>query len=893
MSIRRKIALLIFLVFFSGFGVSYVLYRIFITEHLKKLDLIFIDREFDTFFKSIENNISFVDSIAKNEAYWDDLYNFTLNPNEKFVKSNFDSANETLYDLKINFYLVLNRLLNTALYRCNLDLNSCSHLIEAVKKYIKGEQSGLIKIGDNIIAVSSKYILPTEKKSKPAGLLIIGKLINMNELADFMRTAPQEISRDSPLKKIRHGIFSVSIYETDGDYFGYRVYGRDISGKKLLLHSGIIDKTVSEKGKKFFLILNLILLFIFLSVMLVLYYGIDRLVTVPIHNLVRSIKNISINKDLSEDFNVDYGSKEINIISKEISKLLRTIKGLLGDIEEKNKLFKAIAENTPIGIYIFSEKFEYVNPAVEKITGYSKEEIIGKNISFLLTEADKEMRKKIIEAVRRRLKGEVFRNEFQIKIKTKNGETKDILVIANTVFLSDKPYGLGIAVDITQTKRLERELLEQAERDSLTGLYNRLGLTKKIEEFLDIFSRENKKFFLLFIDLNKFKNINDSFGHQIGDTVLKTIGKRLKENFRKIDVIARFGGDEFGILITTYSKFDDISQILTKIIRLIEEPVHINELSFIVTASIGISVFPDDGTDANTLLKRADIAMYRAKEKSRKENKSSFIFFSEEFERKIKEKIEIERELREVLKNKKEEFTVLYQPIYNLKTMKISKLEALVRWSSSKFGEIPPSRFINISEETGLIKEISNIVLDRVCNQILLWKRKGLDIKVSINISPIEFMDRDFVDRLLSKLRPSCLEKNISIEITENVLIENVLESREKIKKLKEQGIDILLDDFGKGYSSLTYLKKFPISMLKIDREFIKDLPKDKEDVEIVKTIVKLSEILQIETVAEGIESREQLEILKNIGCTYGQGFFLGKPLYPSEIERIFPSNIH
>jgi len=424
------------------------------------------------------------------------------------------------------------------------------------------------------------------------------------------------------------------------------------------------------------------------------------------------------------------------------------------------------------------------------------------------------------------------------------------------------------------------------ERDSLTGLYSRYAFTNKLKEFIDLYSREKKIFFLLFLDLNNFKKINDSSGHQIGDKVLQVIAERLKKAFRKTDIIGRLGGDEFGILITTYSKFDDIKEIIGKLFLEIEKPLKIDNSVFNLTTSVGVAVFPEDGKDVETLLKRADIAMYKAKELSRETGKSEVVFFSSELEKRIKQKIEIERELKRAVEKSPDEFYLEYQPIVNLKTLKIEKLEALIRWNSGKFGKVYPNFFIPVAEETVIIKNITDIVIDKVVSQLKEWKNKGIETKISVNISPSEFKDKNFVDRIKEKV-PADLRKYFSIEITENVLLENTQSSIDKLRKLKDLGIEILLDDFGTGYSSLTYLKRFPIATLKIDRAFVKDIPSDKEDQGIVMTIIELARLLSVKSLAEGIESEEQLIFLREIGCQYGQGYYFGRSMPPSDVEKI------
>ncbi|NPA12900.1 MAG: EAL domain-containing protein [Aquificae bacterium] len=628
-------------------------------------------------------------------------------------------------------------------------------------------------------------------------------------------------------------------------------------------------------------------LVLFLSSLFGVYLTVEKSVSSPIRRLKSKIKDTFSSEGIKpQPLKEDFGSQELNDLSKELEDLVEKLAKLLEESQQKTNLFKAIAENAPIGIFLYSQKFEYINPFIEKVIGYKKEEVVGKDIRFMLSQLDDRKREELLSVLERRMKGEFFKNRFQTKVKTKDGQEKDVLVISDTVKLDGQFFGLGIVIDITEIKNLERKLNELLETDALTGLLSRYGFTKRVSELIELYQNTKEKYFLIIVDISKFKVVNDTYGHYIGDSILKKVAKRLRNAMHKSDLIGRLAADEFGIFITKYSKFDDIAIIIDKIIEVIEEPIKIGEYTFNLKCSIGISVFPDDGKNVETLLKRAGMALMRAKEKVADKQQSSAVFFSKELEERIIERLIIEREMRTALKERPEEFYVEFQPIYNLNTLKIEKLEALVRWNSSRFGKVSPGKFIPIAEETRLIKDITNIVLQQVLDNLKKWRDEGIDVRVSVNISPVEFKDRDIVDRILSFLKPDRFERNISVEITESVLLDNVKDTREKIERFRAEGVEILLDDFGTGYSSLTYLKKFPITVLKIDREFMKELPQNMEDRGIVTTIIKLADFLSMDTVAEGIETEKQLNFLKNSGCKYGQGFFFSKPLPAKDIEE-------
>ncbi len=896
MSIRRRLILIFFLIFLFGFITTTLIYNSVIVNKLKDVERFFINREFTALSDFLNRHLKYIDSITEDEAYWDDIYNFALKQNEQFIKSNFDPKNETLKNIGIDFFLILNRDKKAIFFRCILDKKRCEYIkdktLVTIKKKNK-EITGFIKFGNQVSSVSIKHILPTNENKKPAGFLILGKILDKKFINSLLKNSYMEVKenikiiKNSPLFELKNADYYLSVFlGSNENKLYYRFYTKDINGKKIPMFEGSINRIIWQNAKQTLYVFQIFLILIFVGLFVATFISMENLVSKPLNDLINRIRKITTQKDFDVNVKDKYGSKDIDILSQEIQDMVNRIKYLFEELSEKNQIFKIIAENTPIGIYIFSDRFEYVNKAFEKLTGYKKDEIVGKPISVLMTEMDEETKQKIYEAVKRRLRGEQFKNEFQADVKTKDGIKKTFLIIANTIFLSGKPFGLGIALDITDMKRLESKLIQLIEKDSLTELLSRYAFTNKIKQFIDLYSREKKRFFLLFLDLNRFKNINDSYGHQIGDRVLKVIASRLKISLRKTDIIGRLGGDEFGILITTYSKFEDIIKVLEKVISQIEKTITVDEFSFNLTTSIGVAIFPDDGTQTETLLKRADIAMYKAKDNARESGRSEVVFFSEDLEKRIKEKLEIERELKKALRENPDEFYLEFQPIIKLESLKIEKVEALIRWNSSKFGKVYPDRFIKIAEETGLIKEITDLVLKRSINQLKRWRKKGIPVQISINISPTEFKNKDFVSRIIDKIPPD-LRNGFSLEITENVLLEDVHSSVEKLKRLKEYGIEILLDDFGTGYSSLTYLKKFPITMLKIDRDFVKDLPEDKDDQGIVMTIIKLTQILYLSSVAEGIETESQFLFLKNAGCQYGQGYYFSKPVPADSVEKL------
>ncbi len=448
-----------------------------------------------------------------------------------------------------------------------------------------------------------------------------------------------------------------------------------------------------------------------------------------------------------------------------------------------------------------------------------------------------------------------------------------------------KSYQKSILKKNQIMKKQQEKLTYQVDHDMLTSLPNRFLLSKRLELAIKQSRRDDKKLALIFIDIDKFKSINDSLGHEVVDELIKKVAKRLKESIRKQDLVARFGGDEFVVLIENFYSLHDIVTIIEKIQQSLKSSIEIFGVEHRVTLSMGVSLYPSDAKSAKEMFKNADIAMYSAKESGR----NGFKFFTDEMNLKIQNQISTEKALFNALQN--DEFELYYQPLYDTNRDKIYGFEALLRWNSPQKGLVGPNEFIEIAEESGLIVQIGEWVIKEAISQIYKWNEKGIKVeKVSINLA-IEQLESKKVDivkvlkKYLKQYGVSCTQ--IEIEVIERALMNDFCESIKKLREIRDMGIDIAVDDFGTGYSSLVYLKNLPITKLKIDREFIKNIVCSKEDKAIVKSIISLSKGLQIKILAEGVESDDQKRVLMLQGCSKMQGFYFGKPMCAKEAEKI------
>ncbi|MDA7848158.1 EAL domain-containing protein [Sulfurospirillum sp.] len=446
-----------------------------------------------------------------------------------------------------------------------------------------------------------------------------------------------------------------------------------------------------------------------------------------------------------------------------------------------------------------------------------------------------------------------------------------------------KKYQKNLIVKHKQTIEQKEQLVYQLEHDHLTELPNRIMLMDRLIQAIKLSKRDKREIAIMFIDVDKFKKINDSMGHDVGDIILKEVASRLKKSIRESDIVARFGGDEFIILVDNYKSIHDLITIIDKIQKAIKVPISLDDSDYKTTLSIGISIFPNDGNDPHVLLKNADIAMYRAKESGR----DAYRFFTKHMNEKIQTRIEIENSLQVACEKK--EFVLYYQPLIDADINKIVGVEALIRWQHPTRGLIYPDQFISVAEESNLIIDIGKWVIDESFNQIAQWRLKGYDIqRVSINVAPRQLESSDLIDYIQKVLeKTSCKAQWLEIEVVERYIMKNPEKSIKILKNLKDMGIDIAIDDFGTGYSSLAYLKKLPVTKLKIDRAFVKNLDESFEDRAIAKTIIALGNGLLMKVLAEGVETKEQKEFLMAQGCHLMQGYLFSKPISAKEMETL------
>ncbi|MEJ2404164.1 MAG: EAL domain-containing protein [Candidatus Thiodiazotropha sp.] len=575
---------------------------------------------------------------------------------------------------------------------------------------------------------------------------------------------------------------------------------------------------------------------------------------------------------------------EVRLISF-VSKNRRLLQFILHDISEQKRAAEQIrtlsqaVEQSPASVMItdINGNIEYVNSTFEKITGYLLEEVVGRNPNILKSNTTPPSRyRDLWQAIS---VGKPWRGEFQNR--KKNGEMFWELAHIAPVFSDSGEilHYLAVKEDITLSKKQEQRILHQAHYDALTDLPNRFLSLDRLSQLINEAQRQQEKIAVLFVDLDDFKKINDSLGHDIGDKLLVQAAIRLRDSLRMGDTVGRLGGDEFIILLGGLQEAMEARPIITGLLEEFREPFRVGKQELIVTASIGVSIFPNDGDNPSELLRNADSAMYHSKEQGR----NTYAFFTDAMNREVSRQLALEQQLHGALN--RGEFRIQYQPMINIADKAVIGAEALLRWNNPALGEIAPDEFIPIAERTGLIVPIGRLVTEEALSQLRKWQNRQPDFKIAINLSPRQFRDPGLVQFISRTMQQSAIGANaLELEITEGVLMSGHAYIDNSLEALSKLGIDIAMDDFGTGYSSLSYLRRYPFNILKIDRSFISDITTDPADRELISATIAMAHSLGLTVTAEGVETEEQFAFLYSQNCDHAQGYLFSPPISAAEI---------
>jgi len=549
--------------------------------------------------------------------------------------------------------------------------------------------------------------------------------------------------------------------------------------------------------------------------------------------------------------------------------------------------YRALVEQSLAGVYMVADdQFLYVNPMFAEIFGYQPEDLIENyTISDLVHPADLAL---VRDNLRRRYEQEIESANYRFRALRKSGETITVEVFGSAVEIDGRRVVLGTLLDVTENQQAHEHIRHLANHDTLTDLPNRHHIEERANLMIREAATKGGPLACLYIDLDRFKNVNDTLGHELGDRLLKEAAKRMLRCLRGQDVLARMGGDEFTVLLPG-ANHEVAARVAQRLIRELHNPFALDSKLIRVGASIGAAELQHVEDDFNTLWKRADIAMYRAKRR-----RGTFAFFEASQELELSQRVRIERDLEPGLEAG--QLSLYYQPRVDMRTGVSDSVEALLRWEHPEMGSISPALFVPIAEESGLIHRLGGWVLDRACTQVAAWRRSGVNLRVAINLSVVELQSPDIIGRIDRALAARGISGEwLEIEITESAAMLNPEQSIEVLGALRDRGIEISIDDFGTGYSSLSYLKRIPANYLKIDRSFLQNItgPESNESVDsdIVRAIVALGKSLGMEIIAEGVELPGQQAFLSGHGCFLAQGYHYCRPLPVGDLERWLDHN--
>ncbi len=559
--------------------------------------------------------------------------------------------------------------------------------------------------------------------------------------------------------------------------------------------------------------------------------------------------------------------------------LVQRILTTLQEHEKQQRMLDGISSNTSSVMYVKDTdgRYLHVNKRYQELFGITQQEIYGKrdtevfpqNTAKVLVDNDREVLKS----------GQLL--QFEEQLPHEDGTHTYLSLKFPLTEKYDRIYAVaGISTDITDHKRAERRLLEMAHYDELTGLPNRNYFMQHLVQQVEIARRHKQMLAVLFLDLDRFKNINDSLGHPYGDNLLKQVALRLRGLMRREDVVARLGGDEFVCLLPSLEHRDQVAQVARKIIDALSRSFNVEGYELNACCSIGISLFPDDGSDGDTLIKYADSAMYRAKDQGR----NRYEYYTHELTRQVSEKLQMESELRRAIV--RNELYLLWQPQFNLSSGELVGAECLIRWQNPERGLVSPIQFIPLAEESDLIVSIGDWVLCTAIRMISKWQVYAPHLKASINLSPRQLSAAGLSQRIRSLMEQYDVKPGqLQFELTESGLMQDREVNTWIRQEVAAMGLLLSIDDFGTGYSSLSRLKTLPINQLKIDRSFVTDIPGDENDIAITRSIIGLAEGLELEVVAEGVETAYQEQFLREAGCDIAQGYYYSKPITAEEFE--------
>ncbi|MDS1005272.1 EAL domain-containing protein [Clostridium sporogenes] len=890
MKLYKKSLTIVILIFLVSIIIIGIFSKTYIIKKFNAIEIDYNVSKTKQLLQLINKDIKNTYDLNKDYAMWDNAYNFVNDKNNNYIEAIL-SENNIFENFNIDLILLVNKNNNIILkqyYNKNHKLSeeNINHISSIAISNIKSTHplKGLIRLDNSLFLMTSSPITDSLNSKSPNGAMIFIKFLtkeNINKIYGF-NTNFQIIDYKN-LNSVVYKKNNIYLVERNNEILeGYGVI-KDIFNNDSFMLKTDINRDIyfaAHKNINFFMF-AIFILGIFMNILFIEI--LNKLLLKRIHTIEKTLNYVSKTADLSVRLATE-GNDEITSLNKNFNNMFNMLETSQEQITENQKkynyLFSSVITNFSYNKIVKNNNSDIIDFKIVEINNYfsellntDKESIIGENISSFIPSILNE--------------NPILAKSIKIISSIGGKETLEEIYIEElrkwfsaVVYSMELDYFALLLTDITESKKDKEKILGLAYYDSLTGLSNRKKIIETINKTID--NCPNKRFAVLFIDLDHFKSINDTLGHDVGDYVLEKVSARFKMLLNPKHKIGRLGGDEF-IIVQYISSISDAEKLAGKICTTLNHSIRYKEDDLFIGASIGISVYPDDGKDTSTLMKNADAAMYAAK----KNGGYKYEVYSRRMNERALDDLILENRLRRALE--KNELLVYFQPICNLNTDEIVAVESLVRWNfNDKI--ITPNQFIPLAKNIGEIANIDNWVLNKACRQCNSWqKHNNKHLYVSVNISFKQMKDKNFIDNVLNILKTTKLSpKYLCLEITEDEAMEDVDLSIRTLKALKKHGIKISLDDFGTGYSSLSYVTKLPIDNIKIDKSILTNVHRDNKSFQIVKSIILMSKSLDINVVAEGVETIDQLEILKELDCDFIQGFYISKPLPIKTFESNF-----
>ena len=905
MTVRSRTRLVTVVALVGATAVAWVSLHVILSHGFAKLEVTQTQRAAQRAAAAVTAQVEPLSMIACDWAAWEDTSRFLEDRNQSYINSVLNR--ESLLGLDVDLVLFVNRE-GRIVHAASPEGTSAIRLRQTpeLARYVArgstlfsryrhgGGACGVVLLPDQVMLAAARPILARGDKGAPHGMLVMGRFLSPQDFATISQKAFTQFTvhrADDPrlpedFQAARKALLrSPRVFirpQNATTVSGYAMI-QDLRGLPALLVRSDLPRDIAGQGRTIILSCVLALLISGALLGVAVNLLLERAVISRLSGLSAEVRRIAANGEPSARVSAP-GQDELAGLADDINGILRTLEQSRDAVRENESHLRTILDSVHTGFLIIEADTHCIvdaNPAALHLMGCLREDVIGTICHGRVCP---------VEAGRcpiTDLNQELDSSEQVILAADR--ESVPVLKTAALVSLGGKRYILESFVDITERKHADEAIRYQACHDGLTDLPNRTRFYEHLHDRLAQARRANDMAAVLFLDLDRFKTINDTLGHAIGDELLKHVAARLAETLRGRDSIARLGGDEFALLLTAMENPEGAAVVARRVLASLRAPFHINGYELHTTASIGISLFPRDGADAESLLQSADIALYHAKDQGR----NTFRYYDSWINASTRERLELENDLRHALE--REELVVHYQPQIHVPTGRLVGMEALLRWQHPELGLLLPGRFIALAEETGLIEPIGEWVLKRTCAQNKEWQREGLPpVTIAVNISPVQFHQQDLVAVVRQALGESGLDpRYLQLELTESTAMRNVDFSIRLMARLKEMGVGLCLDDFGVGYTSLVYLKQFPLDTVKIDRMFLSgSIPShnpaswsdaDSSDAAIISAIIGIARSLNLGVIGEGVETSAQVRLLLERDCEVMQGYLFSRPV-PSDL---------